>query len=134
MSCRCSLAWSDRHLGGGSIRRHQRTRELVRFTNKYRYQYTGMLQRYTLNKLLQKSNQCCGSESKSERIRRFWADPNPKKSSDSDTDPRYCYKIKNNLEKSEVKSTKRTKCMFFCSLDFCFTGSRIHMNAMRATL
>jgi hypothetical protein len=29
--------------------------------------------------------QCCGSES--ERIRKFWLDPNPKKSSDSDTDP-----------------------------------------------
>jgi hypothetical protein len=30
--------------------------------------------------------QCCGSESESEIIRMFWLDPNPKKSSDSDTD------------------------------------------------
>jgi hypothetical protein len=29
------------------------------------------------------SPQCCGSEF--ERIRKFWLDPNPKKSSDSDT-------------------------------------------------
>jgi hypothetical protein len=30
--------------------------------------------------------QCCGSESESERIRKFWLDPNPKKSSDTDSD------------------------------------------------
>jgi hypothetical protein len=31
-------------------------------------------------------NQCCGSKSESERIRKFKLDPNPKKSSDSDPD------------------------------------------------
>jgi hypothetical protein len=32
------------------------------------------------------TKQCCGSESESEIIRMFWLDPNPKKSSDTDSD------------------------------------------------
>jgi hypothetical protein len=45
------------------------------------------------------------------------------------------FKCKNNSEKPEVKHLKENKMYVFsiAKLFFCFTGSGIHMNAMRAT-
>jgi hypothetical protein len=66
----------------------------------------------------------------------FWPDPNLKKKFGYGFRSRYCSKIKIIPKNHRLNTLKGTKCMFFAiaKLFFCFTGSGMHMKAMRATL
>jgi hypothetical protein len=76
--------------------------------------------------------QCYGSESESERIHKFWPDPNPKK-----VQIRLLIRIQILLkytkfcEKSKIKHLKKTYVFLLEKISLCRTGSRTHMKSRR---
>jgi hypothetical protein len=67
--------------------------------------------------------------------RKFWLDPNPKKSSCSDTDSDPDTVVENKLLlKIAEKNTEKHFVFLLENFFLCHTGSRTHMKAIRGTI